>query len=805
MSRTALAAALLAACSALPAHAAWPTSPYTGNLPVTALGGSKTDARVVSDGAGGTIVVFAVSTGGDVYAQRFDRDGNKLWPANGYVVVNSAGTQGAPVAVADGVGGVIVAWVDSRNSGSTGLDLYAQRLSGAGAQLWAGGGVVVCTAPLDQTQPVICSDGAGGAVIGWSDGRTPANFADLYAQRVTAAGAVAWAANGVAVSATTLDQFELRLCPDGAGGAIFSWSDFRSGTSFDIYANRISAAGSVLWLTNGRAVCTQSGDQRYGTPCPDGVGGALVFWADRRSATDYDIYGQKLAAQTGFALWTSNGVAVCAQADDQYKPVATSDAAGGAIVVWEDERNSAGISDLYAQRVAPGGSPVWASAGVALSTAVGDQRDAVAASDGLGGALVCWLDERFAPVLELYAARLTPTGGNAWTSGGLLVSNGPLSRYGPSVEGDGDGGAYIGWTDTRDPAGSQVLVQRVERYGFLGDPAPVITSVKDVPNDEGGAVKLSWDRSHLDAEPLFGIVEYRLFRSVPPGAWAAMGATRAVTDDSDVAARDGALLVGPAGTLATAWEYVATQVSEGLASYSRVLATTADSVGGSNPTTYFMVEARAGTAISSDRWFSRPDSGYSVDNLAPAVPLAFAGFYAGGATRLAWRPVTAADLAGYRLYRGSTLDFKPGPANLVAALPDTGYLDPAGAPFVYKLTAVDVHGNESPAATLLPDGTVDAPVATARALSLSAPWPNPARGRATMRFTLPMAGPVQVAVFDAAGREVRRLRSGRHAAGEHALEFELTDDGGNALAPGLYLVRLQTPAGRLTRRLAAVR
>jgi len=219
-----------------------------------------------------------------------------------------------------------------------------------------------------------------------------------------------------------------------------------------------------------------------------------------------------------------------------------------------------------------------------------------------------------------------------------------------------------------------------------------------------------------------------------------------------------------------------------------------------------MVEARASTSISSDRWSSAPDSGYSVDNLAPAAPAPLTGQYAAGTTQLHWNRNTEADLAGYRLYRGSNAAFVPSPSNFVAALPDTGAADAAGAPYVYKLTAVDVHGNESPVATLIPTGTLGVDGGAARAaLSFAAPSPNPARGNATLRFSLSRAGAVRVNVYDAAGRCVATPVDGTLEAGEHSVAFALRDDAGRELPAGLYLARLEAEGRTITRRIAAVR
>ena len=115
-----------------------------------------------------------------------------------------------------------------------------------------------------------------------------------------------------------------------------------------------------------------------------------------------------------------------------------------------------------------------------------------------------------------------------------------------------------------------------------------------------------------------------------------------------------------------------------------------------------------------------------MDNVAPEAPAPFTGTYSAGTSVLHWDPNSEPDLANYRLYRGTTAGFTPGPGNLVASPSDTGYVDASGTPHYYKLSAVDIHGNESPATLLLPAGTLAVGERAAPALALGRPSPNPA-------------------------------------------------------------------------------
>jgi hypothetical protein len=79
-------------------------------------------------------------------------------------------------------------------------------------------------------------------------------------------------------------------------------------------------------------------------------------------------------------------------------------------------------------------------------------------------------------------------------------------------------------------------------------------------------------------------------------------------------------------------------------------------------------------------------------------------------------------------------------------------------------------------------------------------WPNPASGPVALAFTLERPGPIRLAVYDALGREAAVLLDGVRPAGPH----EATIDAA-ALAPGLYLARLEAEGRAVTRRVTFAR
>ena len=101
-------------------------------------------------------------------------------------------------------------------------------------------------------------------------------FAAVLSLSPAAPARAAWPhdpySGGLPVITASNHQLEHAVCPDGAGGAILAWQDYR-GASIDIYAQRINAAGVTLWTANGVAVCTATGTQGAPAVTPDGAGG----------------------------------------------------------------------------------------------------------------------------------------------------------------------------------------------------------------------------------------------------------------------------------------------------------------------------------------------------------------------------------------------------------------------------------------------------------------------------------------------------------------------------------------------------
>lgn len=400
-------------------------------------------------------------------AQRLDAVGNPMWAAGGVALadetLHALSTLVAPpiAAAADGAGGAVVAWRDVRND--TG-DIFAQRISGAGTLSWGPTGIAIAAAAGNQLRPNVIADGSGGAIFTWQDPRNGVGNTDVYAQRVNATGTALWTANGVAVCTASGEQLQPALVGDGAGGAILAWSDARTGTQ-QVYAQRVAgASGLGQWTLDGVLLtATVTGLKGRPVLASDGAAGAVVAWEDARNAADNDVYAQRVNA-AGAPQWTASGVQVAAAANAA-TPAIVSDGATGAVVVWTDERN--GASDVFAQRLDASGAPQWTANGVTVCAAAGFQLFPAAVSDGAGGVIAAWEDPRNG-ASDVFAQRLSSAGAALWAAGGLGISTATADQSGVSVATDGAGGAIFAWADSRAAAtGIDVFAAHVNAGGVL--------------------------------------------------------------------------------------------------------------------------------------------------------------------------------------------------------------------------------------------------------------------------------------------------------------------------------------------------
>jgi hypothetical protein len=302
---------------------------------------------------------------------------------------------------------------------------------------------------LNATQGTLMGaapDRAGGAIA-------VSLFGAMQVARVSSTGSILWGPLTVASDPTS----PLAIASDGAGNSFVFWRDNRAGAgNLQLFVQKLSPTGVPQWIANGVVVENVTGVQTIASlsVCGDESGGCYLAWEDYRAGVvgTSDLYMQHVSSG-GTALWTANGIAVCNAAGRQQAQTLASDGAGGVIVAWVDQRGA--DSDIYAQRVNTSGTALWTSNGVALCTAPLNQGALVLVSDGSGGVFAAWSDDRNG-CQDIFAQRVNSSGTILWAANGAQVATGTLCQKGPSMAYDGAGGVFIAWGGDEGVAGQHL-------------------------------------------------------------------------------------------------------------------------------------------------------------------------------------------------------------------------------------------------------------------------------------------------------------------------------------------------------------
>ena len=285
---------------------------------------------------------------------------------------------------------------------------------------------------------------------------------------------------------------------------------------------------------------------------------------------------------------------------------------------------------------------------------------------------------------------------------------------------------------------------------------PRITSITDVPDDQGGRVYVSFLRSFFDqpgeTNQMYTVFRRDVIENIP--AWIVVGSGAAIGSNI----------------------------------YTYEVSTLRDSTADDDGMTEFKVVA----SMNEGHFHSPPQSGYSLDNIAPGVP---GGLMATGMAEgvyLSWDISPEEDFQYFRLERSfgpEFIEFE------TFDMIDTSYIDPdyvLDQTNYYRLAAVDHAGNMSEYS-----GVVEATILSIDSglipdvYALHQNYPNPFNPVTTLRYDLPENAMVTITIYDLIGRRIRTLVNIDQTAGYRSIQWNATNDLGQTVSAGMYIYTIQ--------------
>ena len=215
-----------------------------------------------------------------------------------------------------------------------------------------------------------------------------------------------------------------------------------------------------FWPTGGLAVTSARGAQRLSDVVSDDDGGAFVAWTHQPDPYTVYLYLQHLTFQ-GHLDWDT-GVQLGPPLSRVVGYRIVPGGYRGVIATWSDGNNIYALQVRYDGEVQPG----WPAAGLRVNGISSSQSAPVLAGDGQGGAYVVWQDSR---TRQIYAQHVLPTGSLGWTADGLRVGTGTEMESQPALTTCPDGSVYVAWVaENADPASADIRLNRITSSGTPG-------------------------------------------------------------------------------------------------------------------------------------------------------------------------------------------------------------------------------------------------------------------------------------------------------------------------------------------------
>ncbi|MCA9284126.1 MAG: hypothetical protein KDA22_02840 [Phycisphaerales bacterium] len=199
-------------------------------------------------------VLVGWHSGSTLFVTRLDPSGDPVWPAPATIVTQTGTSKRIVNLVVTVSGDSFVVWDEPVTYTRT---IRVARVTSDGAVAWAQPIVVTGPQPGSSrhTNPTAIADGLGGVLVAWTQGAESAQtIVPIRVQRIAPDGAFAFEPEGRPVSLDQTRQFDVVAVRDpGDGAYLLAWRDGGFATQ-ELRAQRLDASGTRLWGDNGVGV-----------------------------------------------------------------------------------------------------------------------------------------------------------------------------------------------------------------------------------------------------------------------------------------------------------------------------------------------------------------------------------------------------------------------------------------------------------------------------------------------------------------------------------------------------------------------
>ncbi len=329
--------------------------------------------------------------------------------------------------------------------------------------------------------------------------------------------------------------------------------------------------------------------------------------------------------------------------------------------------------------------------------------------------------------------------------------------------------------------GDTTLFSTGERDVYYGEinvanltdvPPPfTISSVADVPDDQGSRVFVSWESCPLDTFDL--ITQYGVWSLDNDGNWFSLGNVPSIHTDET-------------------YTFLAQTLGD---------STQTDGIHWS----IFRITAHT----TWNHFYESPiDSGYSLDNIAPGVPGGLLLAATDEGLMLSWNQSADEDFQYFIVYKSADSLFQTDQYGTYTTA-DAYFVDSEyeiGIVY-YRVSAVDHAGNEGEYSEVISTSILETDqedlIPTEFALRQN--YPNPFNPTTQIKYDLPEDALVAINIYDMMGRSIKSLVNSQQTAGYRSIQWDATNNLGEPVSAGMYIYMIQAGQYQQTKKMVLLK
>lgn len=359
------------------------------------------------------------------------------WSNNPYEntqINDSTGSQAVPLVVTNSIGETYISWYSATEGYR--YDVFLQKLDKNGNKLWDENGLLLSN---HETQSWVSTyglklDNDENVLLVTQDVRTGSS--NVFAYKVSPDGDLLWGNDGIQLSNTPGGNYSPKMAIADNNDVVFLFGNEPPDTLFNstIYAKCISADGNMLWENQ---LADTAWDYMFPHVLHTENDDFIVSWMIKTNLNDTTIgeehYMHILAQKfdvNGDATWAEN-VAVDSGNIMLWlalytQPYLENDGNGGAYVMWQSftPTETSGVPTTYINRIYSNGN-IWKPNGYNVSQKTHNQHDdaRMVYMENLDQLMVCWQEYEYEGVdcWGVYGQMFDAVGQYLWDEDGLEI------------------------------------------------------------------------------------------------------------------------------------------------------------------------------------------------------------------------------------------------------------------------------------------------------------------------------------------------------------------------------------------------